>query len=138
MNVGSEHSLGVPPHVAPASPYTVSKYTMLAFTDVARRDLAGTGVGVSLFAPGWVFTPRVRQIAEQSEAFAATVLPYAQLPAYVARRAFDGLLRNEYIIFPNPKSAPFAIEHAEAVLAELRRAAEFSEAETADDIWAKR
>jgi NAD(P)-dependent dehydrogenase (short-subunit alcohol dehydrogenase family) len=42
LNVGSEHSLGVPPHVMPISTYTVSKYATLAFTDTARRDFAGT------------------------------------------------------------------------------------------------
>jgi hypothetical protein len=30
LDVGSEHSLGVPPHVPPLSTYTVTKYTSLA------------------------------------------------------------------------------------------------------------
>jgi NAD(P)-dependent dehydrogenase (short-subunit alcohol dehydrogenase family) len=137
MNVGSEHSFGVPPHVMPASAYTVSKYTMLGFTDVALRDFAGTGVNVSLFAPGWILTPKVRQFAEQSDDFAAHVRPYAQTTEYIARRAFDGLLAKEYIIFPNPKSVPFAIDHAERILAELRRALEVGQAETAGDVWAQ-
>ena len=138
MNVGSEHSLGVPPYVMPVSAYTVSKYTMLAFTDVARRDFAGTGIGVSLLAPGWILTDRVREAVEQSAEFAAAVLPYAQLPAYVARAAFDGLVRHEYIIYPNPKAVPFAIEHAEAVLAELRRAELSGDgSEVAGEVWAQ-
>src|SRR5262249_44836357 len=59
LNVGSEHSLGVPPHVPPIGPYTVTKYAALGLTDVARRDFAGTGIGVSLLAPGWVLTDAI-------------------------------------------------------------------------------
>jgi len=132
MCVGSEHSFGVPPHCAPASPYTVSKYTMLAFTDVARRDFAGTDVGVTLLAPGWIYTDLVKHYAEATPEFAEQVLPYAQTPEFVAREAIDGMLRNDYIIFPNPRSAPFAIEHADAVLAALRAAAA---QDLPDEVW---
>jgi len=131
LNVGSEHSLGVPPHVPAASPYTVSKYASLALTDVSRRDFAGTGVDVSLLAPGWVLTELVQKFVDQSADFAASVLPYAQTPREVARAAFDGLLQRRYIIVTNPQSVPFAREHAESMLAELSRAApEVSESRT--------
>jgi NAD(P)-dependent dehydrogenase (short-subunit alcohol dehydrogenase family) len=72
LNVGSEHCLGVPPHVMPISTYTVSKYATLAFTDTARRDFAGTGLNVSLLAPAWILTERVAQLTEQSLQAAAT------------------------------------------------------------------
>jgi NAD(P)-dependent dehydrogenase (short-subunit alcohol dehydrogenase family) len=121
LNVGSEHSLGVPPHVIPISPYTVTKYAALGLTDVARRDFAGTGVNVALLAPGWVLTEQIQGNVDRSQEFAAAVLPYAQTPDEVARTAFDGLLAHHYLIVTNPKSVPFAIEHAEAMLAELRR-----------------
>ena len=131
LNVGSEHSLGVPPHVPAASAYTVSKYASLALTDVSRRDFAGTGVDVSLLAPGWVLTELVQKFVDQSADFAASVLPYAQTPREVARAAFDGLLQRRYIIVTNPQSVPFAREHAESILAELSRAAlEASESRT--------
>jgi NAD(P)-dependent dehydrogenase (short-subunit alcohol dehydrogenase family) len=123
MNVGSEHSLGVPPYVPPISVYTVSKYATLGLTDVARRDFAGTGVSVSLLAPGWVLTERVSEGMANSADFDALVRPYGQLPGEVAAAAFDGLLASQYLIVTNPKSIPFALEHAEAVTAELRRAA---------------
>lgn len=91
LNVGSEHSLGVPPHVMPTSAYTVSKYATLAFTDTARRDFAGTGVNVSLLAPGWILTERVAELTERSPEAAAAILPLAQDSDEVARQAFDGL-----------------------------------------------
>jgi NAD(P)-dependent dehydrogenase (short-subunit alcohol dehydrogenase family) len=54
LNVGSEHSLGVPPHVMPISTYTVSQIRDPRLHRTARRDFAGTGGNVSLLAPGWV------------------------------------------------------------------------------------
>jgi NAD(P)-dependent dehydrogenase (short-subunit alcohol dehydrogenase family) len=119
LNVGSEHSLGVPPHVAPLSAYTVSKYATLAFTDTARRDFAGTGVNVSLLAPGWVLTERVAELTGASPQAAGAILPYAQDSAEVAELGIDGLLRNRYIIATNPASRAFAVEHARAVIGEV-------------------
>ncbi|MEU1192569.1 SDR family oxidoreductase [Streptomyces sp. NPDC005859] len=119
LNVGSEHSLGVPPHVAPLSAYTVSKYATLAFTDTARRDFTGTGVNVSLLAPGWVLTERVTELTDASPQAAGAILPYAQDSAEVAQLGIDGLLRNRYIIATNPASRAFAIEHAQAVIGEV-------------------
>jgi NAD(P)-dependent dehydrogenase (short-subunit alcohol dehydrogenase family) len=118
LNVGSEHSLGVPPHVMPLSLYTVSKQAGLAITEVARRDLAGTGIGVSLVAPGWVLTETVSRLVEQSSDFADAVLPYAQPGDLVARISFDGLLDGREVIVTNPKSVPFARERAERLLAD--------------------
>lgn len=119
LNVGSEHSLGVPPHVAPMSAYTVSKYTTLAFTDTARRDFADTGVHVSLLAPGWILTELVAQITSQSPEAAAVILPLAQDNDLVARLGIDGLLRGDYITTTNPSTPPFATQHAQAVIDEL-------------------
>ncbi|MEH0580673.1 MULTISPECIES: SDR family oxidoreductase [Streptomyces] len=119
LNVGSEHSLGVPPHVASLSAYTVSKYATLAFTDTARRDFAGTGVNVSLLAPGWVLTERVAELTGASPQAADAILPYAQDSAEVAELGIDGLLRNRYIIATNPASRAFAVEHAQAVISEV-------------------
>jgi NAD(P)-dependent dehydrogenase (short-subunit alcohol dehydrogenase family) len=118
LNVGSEHSLGVPPHVMPLSLYTVSKQAGLAITEVARRDLAGTGIGVSLVAPGWVLTETVTGLIEQSPEFAQAVLPYAQPSDLVARISFDGLLDGREVIVTNPKSIPFARERVEKLLAD--------------------
>lgn len=134
MNVGSEHSLGVPPHVPPMSAYTVTKYNMLALTDVSRRDFAGTGVNVSMFAPGWILTEVTQQVVDNSEEWAEHIMPYAQTAGFTAKAAFDGLVKNEYIIFPNTRITGYAIEHAEAILAVLREA----EARVLpDDAWAR-
>ncbi|MGO4424636.1 SDR family NAD(P)-dependent oxidoreductase, partial [Streptomyces sp. MCAF7] len=119
LNVGSEHSLGVPPHVMPLSAYTVTKQAGLAVTEVVRRDLAGTGIGVSLVAPGWVLTEQVSGIVSASEEFAAAVTPYAQETSEVARIAFDGLLSGRELIVTNPKSVPFAKDRAHRILSDL-------------------
>ncbi|MGC9537403.1 SDR family NAD(P)-dependent oxidoreductase [Streptomyces sp. UG1] len=119
LNVGSEHSLGVPPHVMPLSAYTVTKQAGLAVTEVVRRDLAGTGIGVSLVAPGWVLTEQVSGMISASEEFAAVVTPYAQETSEVARIAFDGLLSGRELIVTNPKSVPFAKDRAHRILGDL-------------------
>ncbi|MBP0623176.1 SDR family NAD(P)-dependent oxidoreductase [Cupriavidus consociatus] len=117
LNTGSEHSLGVPPHVAPMSIYTASKFAALGLTETARRDLEGAGIGVSLFAPGWVLTERVRGLIASNPQIAAAVEPFAQEPGEVARKAFDGLLEGALIIPTNPASRAFAMEHARSLMA---------------------
>ena len=120
LNTGSEHSLGVPPHVMPMSVYTVSKFATLGITETARRDFAGTGISVSMLAPGWVLTENIRRAINGSPAFAATVLPYAQEPDVVARMAFDGMLEGRMIIITSKVTQAFAIEHAKQLLSAVR------------------
>jgi NAD(P)-dependent dehydrogenase (short-subunit alcohol dehydrogenase family) len=119
LNVGSEHSLGVPPHVMPISSYTITKQAELGITEVVRRDLEGTGVAVALLAPGWVLTEQIREGIAGSAEFAAAVTPYAQETSEVARIAFDGLLSGRELIVTNPKSVPFAKDRARRILGEL-------------------
>jgi NAD(P)-dependent dehydrogenase (short-subunit alcohol dehydrogenase family) len=133
LNVGSEHSLGVPPHVMPVSAYTITKQTGLAITEVVRRDLEGTGVRTALLAPGWVLTEQVAGIIAASEEYAAAIAPYAQETSEVARVAFDGLLSGREIIVTNPKSVPFAKERARGILGELSWA---EHREEAAESWA--
>ena len=121
LNVGSEHSLGVPPHVQAFSAYTVSKYATLGFTDVARRDFEGTGVNVALLAPGWVLTEKVSNAIDSSSHARAAIEPYAQTGEEVAYLAIKGLLDGQYIIATNPASRAFALEHAREVMAEVQR-----------------
>ncbi|MGW5239232.1 SDR family oxidoreductase [Monashia sp. NPDC004114] len=121
LNVGSEHSLGVPPHVMPISPYTVSKYATLGFTDVARRDFAGSGVGVTMLAPGWVLTELVQTIIDSDAGLHDAIAPYAQTGELVATAAFDGMLAGHYIVATNPASREFAMQHARDVMAEVQR-----------------
>jgi NAD(P)-dependent dehydrogenase (short-subunit alcohol dehydrogenase family) len=112
LNVGSEHSLGVPPYVPAVSTYTVSKYTTRAFTDVARRDFQGTGVGVSLVAPGWVLTDAVRGLLELETPMKDSIRGRGQETEFVAAEAFDGMLSGRHLIPTNPASREFAIAQA--------------------------
>lgn len=120
LNTGSEHSLGVPPHVMPMSIYTVSKFAALGLTETARRDLEGTGIGVSLFTPGWVLTDKVRSFIAADPQFAAAIEPFAQEPGDVAKKAFDGLLDGALIIPTNSASRAFAMEHARTLMANVQ------------------
>ncbi|WP_052134543.1 SDR family NAD(P)-dependent oxidoreductase [Sphingomonas sp. 37zxx] len=122
MIVGSEHSLGVPPHVGPLSIYTVTKFAQLGLAETARRDLGGDGVAVSLLAPSWVLTPMIRGYMGASEAMAAAIEPFGQEPGDVARAAFDGLLAGAEIIVTHPASRAFALARLEHLKAEITRA----------------
>lgn len=121
MNVGSEHSLGVPPHVQPISTYTVAKYAVLGITDTARRDFAESGVHVMLLAPGWVRTERILSIVSSSHEAAMAIEPYAQSTGPVAAAAWDGVVERRYIVATNPASRGFALEQARRVMAEIQR-----------------
>lgn len=108
LNIGSEHSFGIPPFVPALSPYTVSKYTTLAFTDAARRDFVGTGVGVSVLATSYVMTEQLAAMLDQipqkqREHIEATY----ETPEEIACSALDGIAQGKHIIATNPASADF-------------------------------
>jgi NAD(P)-dependent dehydrogenase (short-subunit alcohol dehydrogenase family) len=121
LNTGSEHSLGVPPHVEPISIYTVTKYAVLGLTMTAHRDLGPAGIGVSMLAPGWTLTENVRGFVEADPKAAAAIMPYAQEPAEVALQAFDGLLAGTRVIATNPHSRAFALEHAHSLISDIEK-----------------
>jgi NAD(P)-dependent dehydrogenase (short-subunit alcohol dehydrogenase family) len=121
LNTGSEHSLGVPPHVEPISIYTVSKYAVLGLTMTAHRDLGPAGIGVSMLAPGWTLTENVRNLVDADSEAAAAIAPYAQEPEEVASRAFDGLLAGTRVIATNPHSRVFALEHARNLMIDIQK-----------------
>jgi NAD(P)-dependent dehydrogenase (short-subunit alcohol dehydrogenase family) len=116
LNVGSEHSLGVPPHVPPISTYTVTKYTSLAFTDVLRRDFGEDGIGVTMLAPSWVLTDAVRGAMERIPAVAEAVGNRGQDPALVAGMAWDAVLDGRYLAITNDTSREFVRAHAQEIL----------------------
>jgi 3-hydroxybutyrate dehydrogenase len=118
--VGSEHSLGVPPHVFPASVYTTAKYASLGLVDTARRDFAATGVSVTLLAPSWVRTEKLVELIRSSRELAEAIEPNAQDADEVGRRAVDGLMRGDYITATNPVTRGFALEHARQVMASVQ------------------
>lgn len=120
LNTGSEHSLGVPPHVAPFSVYTVTKFATLGLTLTAHRDLAPFGIGVSMLAPGWTLTENVRAFTDAHPEAADAILPFAQESSVVAEKAFDGLLAGTRVIATNPHSRAFAMEHARALMIDIQ------------------
>ena len=121
MLTGSEHSLGVPPHVEPISIYTATKYAVLGLARTASRDLSPSGVGVSLLAPGWTLTEGVRAMIDADPKAQTTIAPYAQETAEVAVMAFDGLLAGRQIIATNPYSRDFILEQTRDFIADIER-----------------
>jgi NAD(P)-dependent dehydrogenase (short-subunit alcohol dehydrogenase family) len=108
LNVGSEHSFGIPPYVPPISSYTVTKYTSLGFTDTCRRDFEGTGIGVSLLAPSWVLTDGLRRLLGQlPDEMRTEIEAHYQTTEEVARAAFDGIAEGRHIIATNAVSTAF-------------------------------
>jgi NAD(P)-dependent dehydrogenase (short-subunit alcohol dehydrogenase family) len=118
--VGSEHSLGVPPHVFAASAYTTAKYATLGVLDTARRDFEGTGVSTTLLAPSWVRTEKVRELVRSSDDLARAIEPHAQDTDVVAKQAIDGLFAGDYIVATNPVIRQFALDHARGVMAAVQ------------------
>ena len=58
---------------------------------------------------------------------AEAVLPCAQFPEYIARAGFDGMLRNDDIVCPNPRAAQLAIDNCERMIAQLRRSQQIAD-----------
>jgi len=115
---GSEHSLGVPPHVAPMTAYTTAKHALLGLVACMRRDLGDDGISASLLCPGYVRTERLRAYAEASDVMAETLATYGQDVEDVARRAFDGVTKGCPVIPTNVLSRGFVIElHGEILRA---------------------
>jgi NAD(P)-dependent dehydrogenase (short-subunit alcohol dehydrogenase family) len=66
---GSEHSLGLPERGGTASAYTVSKHAVLGVAETLRRDLADTGVAVSIICPAMVATDIWNPLRTRHERF---------------------------------------------------------------------
>jgi NAD(P)-dependent dehydrogenase (short-subunit alcohol dehydrogenase family) len=113
---GSEHSLGVPPYVAPMTGYTMSKHALLGFAACLRRDLADDGIGVTIACPSYVRTERLRSFAESSSAIAEILEGYGQDADETAERAFDGIRRGDFVVSTSPVMAEFVTEtHREII-----------------------
>ena len=121
LNIGSEHTFGPPPHVTPLSMYTLTKSAVLAYSSVLRRDFAGSGVGVTMLSPGWIYTPVVQRLLESHPQLVPAILPYCQYPEFVAKAGIEGMLRGDFIVYPNSRANRFAIENFEEVIRELKR-----------------
>ncbi|MWA04843.1 SDR family NAD(P)-dependent oxidoreductase [Actinomadura sp. LD22] len=113
---GSEHSLGLPPDQVLGA-YTVAKHALLGLADVLRTQLKGTGVSVTLLAPGWTTTRGVLAYLEQDPAAAETVYPVAQSPEEVATVGWDAIEAGHFLAPTNLHSESIAQER----IAEIQR-----------------
>jgi len=113
---GSDNSLSVAENY-PYTIYTTTKHALLGFADALRRDLAGTGISVSLLCPGATRTElydakRVRQnayggaeplpmdVRERYEAASADST--AQDPAVTAALCLEGMKLGAFYIVTDP------------------------------------
>ncbi len=130
---GSENSLGVPPAGA-TSVYTATKHAVLALADTLRRDLVGTGVGVSIFCPGVVDTQlfdarRTRQdrygghaaIPPEFVERASKAVAQGQKPDMTAALCLDGVSRGDFMIITDPKIRSFVTKRHREIEAALDR-----------------
>ncbi len=141
LNTGSENSLGIPP-VGAVGLYNASKHAVLALSDNARLDLAGSGVGVSLLCPALVRTDLLdcqahrpdRLGGPQSLSDAARARVTALMDAKghdaddTAAIALNGVEAGEFLIVPHAEVRPFVQARVDMVLAAL-------DAADARDAW---
>lgn len=127
INTGSENSVGLPA-LGPTSVYTASKHAVLGLSDALRRDLAGSGIAVSVLCPGLVQTQIYdgyrtrpadfggeRQISpERAKMMVGMMEKIGQAPEITAQICFDGIDNDEFIIIADPRIRTFAEKrHAE-------------------------
>jgi NAD(P)-dependent dehydrogenase (short-subunit alcohol dehydrogenase family) len=119
LTTGSEHSLGVPPHVGPMTAYTTTKHAVLGLSDAVRRDLGPAGVTVSILCPSYVGTEgwnakrnrpdRYGGPVQADPALRERLAAIGQPADAVAGIAFDGMERGDFIIVTNDVSRDFAL-----------------------------
>jgi NAD(P)-dependent dehydrogenase (short-subunit alcohol dehydrogenase family) len=126
---GSEHSLGLPPRGGQASIYTISKHAVLGFAQTLRRDLADSGVAVSIICPGLVTTEIWNTLRNRHERFGGPRIvadrPGGQEgldPALAAHRILDALADGEFYVFTHGADlADVSGEQADEIAAALAR-----------------
>jgi NAD(P)-dependent dehydrogenase (short-subunit alcohol dehydrogenase family) len=99
------------------SPYSASKYAVVAISEALAQECAGTNVGVSVLCPGWVKTriaetdrhagpnipPRPATAeGEQIQALIRGFIATGLDPDRVAQRVIEGIERKDLYILPNP------------------------------------
>jgi NAD(P)-dependent dehydrogenase (short-subunit alcohol dehydrogenase family) len=131
---GSENSIGLPA-MAASSIYTSTKHAVLALADALRRDLSGSGIGVSVFCPGLTATRlwdsrSARQDryggplsisgvdADRARSFISAA---GQDPALTARICLDGIEEDEFLIITDPAIRTMAERRNAEVAAALDR-----------------
>lgn len=134
VNTGSENSLGVPV-IGPMSIYTATKHAVLGLSDALRRDLVGSGIGVSLLCPGLVTTDVFdarrnrptnfggpeRASPEHAVKVRALLAAEGQDPALTAELCFAGMERGDFLIITDPKIRVLAEKRHQEVNVALDR-----------------
>jgi NAD(P)-dependent dehydrogenase (short-subunit alcohol dehydrogenase family) len=108
VNVGSLAALANVP-VMPS--YSISKAAAMSMTQALRSLLARRGIGVQLVIAGPIDTDMARELAIPKTA-----------PEAVATAIFDGVLRGDEEIFPDPLSATLAADWDSGPIKTLERA----------------
>lgn len=139
---GSENSLGLP-LTAPTSAYTATKHAVLAMGDALRRDLAETGVTVSVVCPGVVATRvwdarRARQdryggASAMPEEFAAraekAMATHGMAPELTALQAIEAIERGDFLVITDPRIRQITAPR----IAEINAALDLCEARLANE-----
>jgi NAD(P)-dependent dehydrogenase (short-subunit alcohol dehydrogenase family) len=120
MITGSEHSVGVPPYVAPMTACTTSKFALLGLAAALRRDLIPDRIHVSILCPSYVRTERLMGHAVSQPSVAQQLDSYGQDSESVARLAFDAIESGVFVIPTNPSSRDFIHDFHREILDSLR------------------
>lgn len=122
-------------------PYSAVKHAVVGLAEVLRRELQGSGVGVSVVCPGVVKTrihesQRVRPaelpgVTHTDPRLAAryreAVESSAMLPEAVADAVLDALRRERFLVLPSPEVLPLVAERLEELHESLREATSSAE-----------
>ena len=129
---GSENSLGLP-FQGVMSAYTATKHAVMAIADALRRDLEGTGVGVTIICSGAVDTRiwdarRARpdqyggaaaapqDLAERAAEIFRTI---GQRPDVTARLCLEAVEQDRFLVIADAKIGDYARKRHDEVLEAL-------------------
>ncbi|MEV5848582.1 SDR family NAD(P)-dependent oxidoreductase [Streptomyces sp. NPDC051985] len=120
VNIGSEHSLGIP--MSGAAMYTASKHAILGLSDVLRRELPAH-VGVSVVCPGGVQTELVAAVRNRPSRFGGAGaprqdrIPIGMTAEEIAERTVTGIRNGDFYIVTHPPVVELAQERWQEVSA---------------------
>ena len=122
-------------------PYGLSKHAVVGLASAMRRELAGSGVGVSVLCPGLVNTrifesERNRPAGMDdpsddnptSKAYRDMIVEQGAPPAQVAEVVYQAVLDNQFFVFPTCDLDALI----EARLADIRQGMEWRDAQFPD------